>query len=275
MGPIRDNNGEERVPAGVALAGALREHVDWYAAGVRHVWPAWDPAAAGAWCAAGAYVGDGGLACTPCPPGTHSPAPGVVARCTPCPPGTHSPEPGAAACSPCPAGTHSAEAGARACTECPAGTHSSANASACTPCAPGAFALRPGRAACTPCELGTYQPARGAQVCVSCPADATTAHPGAASVDACRCRRGYTESRDAAGARACTVGDTVVFPYTVGSALVVFLVAANVLALVFVARYAVRKTDDDDDDIDVDGGGDGAGPDPADPSPAPLVSEPE
>lgn len=278
VGPIRDNNGEERVPAGVPLAGALREHTDWYAAGVRHVWPAWAPQA----CAPGAYLGDD-LACTPCAPGTFRAHAGLVSRCTPCAPGTHSPASGATACAPCPAGTHSADSGARECDECPAGTHSPGNATACAPCAPGTYALRPGRAECTPCERGTYQPARGAQFCASCPADATTAHAGAASAAACRCRRARTAVRDEDGALRCAVGDTVSFPYAVGSALVVFLVAANVLALVFGARYAVRTTDADEDEGE--GEGDESVPpappyassalSPDTPSPVPLVSEPE
>jgi len=186
--------------------------------------------------------GDALQTCEPCPAGSSAPAGSAGGgACLPCAAGTSS---GAGlACTPCPNGTHAARAGAAACADNPPLSASSAdgtgfvcNAGArhrngtCELCAPGTFQALAGAARCEPCPRGTFLPTAGAAGgercracpagtylnatgsvaqgnCTACPLHANTSAAGSAGVAACQCVAGAAGAGGGQTARsACRAG---------------------------------------------------------------------
>lgn len=163
----------------------------------------------GSSCAYECLPGYASRSCSPCPPGSISPAMGTPA-CLLCPPGTASPSNASTACSPCEPGSFSPFSGASACSKCAGGTFaplalaescqpcqpgsvSSAGAQMCYECQPGFFASPSNATHCQPCGPGTISSVPGSVQCEACPAGFVYGSASASS--ACyECQQGYFAS---------------------------------------------------------------------------------
>ena len=149
---------------------------------------------------------------------------------TACSPGSYAPDAGMAACQRCKAGTYQSEeratscanckehswcaAGSSAPTACESGTMGGGlgltNQSECLPCPAGSWCSA-GRA--IPCGVNTFQPLLDkdyAGACKQCPEDAESPE-ASISIEACKCRPGYYDSKPTANevaCEACTIGST-------------------------------------------------------------------
>ena len=183
-------------------------------------------------CEAGTFGDAAGLSgadqCTPTSPGSYATA-GSTEQ-TACSPGSYAPDAGMAACQRCKAGTYQSEERATACanckehswcaagssapTACESGTMGGGlgltNQSECLPCPAGSWCSA-GRA--IPCGVNTFQPLLDkdyAGACKQCPEDAESPE-ASISIEACKCRPGYYDSKPAANevaCEACTIGST-------------------------------------------------------------------
>ena len=183
-------------------------------------------------CKAGTFGDAAGLSgadqCTPTSPGSYATA-GSTEQ-TACSPGSYAPDAGMAACQRCKAGTYQSEeratscanckehswcaAGSSAPTACESGTMGGGlgltNQSECLPCPAGSWCSA-GRA--IPCGVNTFQPLLDkdyAGACKQCPEDAESPE-ASISIEACKCRPGYYDSKPTANevaCEACTIGST-------------------------------------------------------------------
>ena len=181
-------------------------------------------------CAPGTWSDTVGLnrsdGCRPCGVGTYQPITGADSpdACLPCPPGTASAAMGKPACQRCEAGTYQSDESATACESCPEHSWCAAGSSAptacesgtvggglglthqseCMPCPAGSWCSA-GRA--IPCGVNTFQPLLDqdyAGACEQCPEDAESLE-ASISIEACKCRVGYYDSKPAANEVACAV----------------------------------------------------------------------
>jgi predicted outer membrane repeat protein len=109
------------------------------------------------YCGDGEEMGQNGLDCHLCQPGTYNTANRSFEgqRCLKCPTGTHQPDHGQDHCEDCAAGTYSSQQGAEVCSECQSGwIAQEARASKCLPCAADATSNEN----CTECkcDIGFY-----------------------------------------------------------------------------------------------------------------------
>ena len=177
-------------------------------------------------CEAGTFGNVAGLSsaeqCMPTSPGSYAMA-GSTAQ-TACSPGSYAPDAGMAACQRCKAGTYQSEESATACTDCKEHSWCAAGSSAPTACESGTVGggLRlTNQSECLPCPAGswcsagrailcgvnTFQPLldKGyAGACKQCPEDAESPE-ASISIEACKCRPGYYDSKPAANEVACEV----------------------------------------------------------------------
>ena len=160
--------------------------------------------------------------CVECPAGSFCTT--GAAEPASCAPGSYAPDAGMASCQRCKAGTYQSEEGATACANCKEHSWCAAGSSAptacesgtmggglglttqdeCLPCPAGSWCSA-GRA--IPCGVNTFQPLLDqdyAGACEQCPEDAESPE-ASISIEACKCRVGYYDSKPAANEVACEV----------------------------------------------------------------------
>lgn len=243
-GPVRDTQGNVRIPEGEAFTEARMDGADWFVEGVRFPWGAGVLFPCDEKCNPGEYKGTatGEAACSPCPAGTHNPeADSILDRCAACPAGTHSPQ-GASACSPCPAGTSNPFSRAAACLPCSVGYYSTQGARTCSPCPAGTYGDAKGLPACVPCPVGTYQPAPASTACVPCPAHTTTQATGAANESFCHCAENYQQDNDdSALVVSCILNERGSVVMGINIAVVVVATALNIGLIIHFIPAIVKK----------------------------------
>ena len=167
----------------------------WYKCSAGRYGPTpWIAAAADCpFCEKGHYCPEAVGSMTPCPVGTHMPAPGAagVTSCVPCAPGTYMDQTArGGSANPYPVVGGVEQVG---CTACPAGKFVAGLAeSSCDPCPVGGYCGSSGAAsaamAFTPCPAGKYNTGTGASSvssCTGCPVGKANAVPGSSSAADC------------------------------------------------------------------------------------------
>ena len=139
------------------------------AAGVCDLQAGWVPADQDSRCPPGT-VWDNELGCTDCPAGTFG-------------------HPSATACSPCPLGSFSSAPGMPRCEACPEGTSGIIEGLArCIDCPLGYFMNRTGAVECRKCPRDTYGDRRGLSSCIRCPEGKSVEYEGATLPSMCTCK---------------------------------------------------------------------------------------
>ena len=172
-------------------------------------------------CSIGSYAaGEGGIACTACPPNSKSLSEGSATlaacqcmpgyegangTCTACRAGFNKSSPLSGLCEACPANEYAHSTGALTCLACPphslapAGSASvfdctcvpgyisrhTVDALECIPCLPGSFTDQPGQLECSLCAEGTYSGAASSTACLECAADQYRDSRGASECTEC------------------------------------------------------------------------------------------